>query len=89
MIGKRSLFLLGLCTAIAALPTTAPAQKKGGEIIVGMYVGANSIDPHFSASYAARTMLYPLYETLFTVDENGSPIPMLAEGVTIAPDGLT
>lgn len=89
MIGKRSLFLLGLCASIAVLPATVSAQKKGGEIVVGMYVGANSIDPHFSASYPARTMLYPIYETLFTVDENGSPIAMLAEGVQIAADGLT
>jgi peptide/nickel transport system substrate-binding protein len=82
--------LLSAAVAVTAMLATgdASAQKKGGEIVVGMYVGANSIDPHFSASYPARTMLYPIYETLFTVDETGAPIPLLAEGLTVSPDGL-
>jgi peptide/nickel transport system substrate-binding protein len=85
----RSLLLAGICLSAVAWTPVAFAQKKGGELVVGMYVGANSIDPHFSASYPARTMLYPLYETLFTVNETGTPIPMLASSVSIANDGLT
>ncbi|MBM3523114.1 MAG: ABC transporter substrate-binding protein, partial [Alphaproteobacteria bacterium] len=89
MIAKHSLIVAALGLTFAVASPGAYAQKKGGEIVVGMYVSANSIDPHFSASYPARTMLYPIYETLFTVDENGSPIPLLAESVAVAPDGLT
>lgn len=89
MMKLRNLLIAGLCLSAISMPMPADAQKKGGEIVVGMYVGANSIDPHFSASYPTRTMLYPLYETLFTVGETGTPIPMLAEELTISTDGLT
>ena len=54
-----------------------------------LYAGLNSIDPHFTTTYPARTMLLGIYETLVTVDETGSTIPMLAESVEVAPDGLT
>jgi len=81
--------MAGLLLSVAGMPMTAFAQKKGGEGVVGMYVGATSIDPHFSASFPTRTMLYPIYETLYTVGENGTPIPMLAEDLKVAADGLT
>ena len=71
----------------ASLP--AAAQKQGGALVAAVYAGANSIDPHFTGSYPARTLIAGVYETLVTVDEDGSPIPMLAEKYTISPDGLT
>ena len=78
-------------TALAAclLATPAVAQKRGGDLNVLLYAGFNSIDPHFTATYPARNALLGIYETLVTVDENGSTIPMLAEKVDISQDGLT
>ena len=76
----------GLLCAIVA---SAQAQKSGGELTAGQYAGANSIDPHFSASYPSRTLLFGTYETLITVDNNGTPIPMLAERWEVSPDGQT
>ncbi len=83
----RSL-LLGTVFAFGATGA-ALAQKAGGELTAGLYAGANSIDPHFSASYPSRTLLFGTYETLITVDQNGAPLPMLAESWEVSPDGLT
>ncbi|MSP49237.1 MAG: hypothetical protein EXQ95_07915 [Alphaproteobacteria bacterium] len=67
----------------------ASAQKKGGDITALLYAGLNSVDPHFTTTYPARSMLLGIYETLMTVDENGGTIPMLAERADVSADGLT
>jgi peptide/nickel transport system substrate-binding protein len=77
-----SVFAFGTASA-------AVAQKPGGELTAGLYAGANSIDPHFSASYPSRTLLFGTYETLITVDKDGAPVPMLAERWEVSPDGQT
>jgi peptide/nickel transport system substrate-binding protein len=87
MKGSRALLLAAAFTFGAT--GAAVAQKPGGELTAGLYAGASSIDPHFSASYPSRTLLFGTYETLITVDQNGAPIPMLAERWEVSPDGLT
>ena len=82
---KNRSLLLGAVFAVGAT-SAALAQKQGGELTAGLYAGANSIDPHFSASYPSRTLLFGAYETLITVDKNGAPMPMLAESWEVAPD---
>ncbi|MBM3546856.1 MAG: hypothetical protein FJX54_07875 [Alphaproteobacteria bacterium] len=76
-----------VASLIAAGP--AAAQKKGGDIIALLYAGLNSVDPHFTGTYPARSMILPMYESLMTVDENGGTIPLLAEKAEISADGLT
>jgi peptide/nickel transport system substrate-binding protein len=80
---------LVLAAVSAAQAPNALAQKPGGELTAGLYAGASSIDPHFSASYPSRTLLFGTYETLITVNNDGAPIPMLAERWEVSPDGLT
>ena len=77
---------LGLALALAA---PALAQKKGGDLIVAQPAGTNTLDPHFTASAAARNMMLGMYETLVTIDENASPIPMLAAKWEALDNGLT
>lgn len=80
---------LSLCLAISMLAMPAAAQKKGGDLIAAQPAGTNTLDPHFSASAAARNMMLGMYETLVAIDENTAVIPMLAEKVDVAEDGLT
>ncbi len=79
----------GLIVAMALASGTALAQKKGGDMVMAQPAGTNTLDPHFTASAAARNMMLGMYETLMVIDENTAPIPHLAEKVSVAEDGLT
>src|SRR5712692_79981 len=74
---------------VLALAGPARAQKKGGDLVVAQTAGTNTLDPHFTASAAARNMMLAMYETLVTIDENASPIPMLAAKWEVLDNGLT
>jgi peptide/nickel transport system substrate-binding protein len=74
---------------LAALAAPALAQKRGGDVVVGQTAGTNTLDPHFTASAAARNMMLGMYETLVTIDENASPVPMLAAKWEVLDNGLT
>jgi peptide/nickel transport system substrate-binding protein len=79
---------IGLVLTLA-LAGPALAQKKGGDLVVAQTAGTNTLDPHFTASAAARNMMLAMYETLVTIDENASPIPMLAAKWEVLDNGLT
>jgi peptide/nickel transport system substrate-binding protein len=79
---------IGLALVLALAPP-ALAQKKGGDLVVAQTAGTNTLDPHFTASAAARNMMLAMYETLVTIDENASPIPMLAAKWEVLDSGLT
>ena len=83
--------ILAGAALVAAILAAGPAsaQKKGGDITALLYASINSVDPHFTSTYPARSMILGMYETLMTVDENGSTVPMLAEKVDVSADGLT
>ncbi|MBI1777310.1 MAG: ABC transporter substrate-binding protein [Proteobacteria bacterium] len=81
--------LIALCGATLLLGGPALAQKKGGDFVAAQPAGTNTMDPHFTASAAARNMMLGMYETLVTIDENAAPIPSLAASWEIAPDGMT
>ena len=86
--GSLAMGAMGLGLALALL-TPALAQKKGGDLIVAQPAGTNTLDPHFTASAAARNMMLGMYETLVTIDENASPIPLLAAKWEVLDNGLT
>ena len=86
--GSLAMGAMGLGLALA-LVTPALAQKKGGDLIVAQPAGTNTLDPHFTASAAARNMMLGMYETLVTIDENASPIPLLAAKWEVLDNGLT
>src|SRR5712692_1922275 len=84
----RSSLTIGVALTFA-LAVPALAQKKGGDFVAAQPAGTNTLDPHFTASAAARNMMLGMYETLVTIDENAAPIPMLASSWEVAPDGMT
>ncbi|MEO8306289.1 MAG: ABC transporter substrate-binding protein [Betaproteobacteria bacterium] len=87
---KLKLLALALAAALALAGVgPAMAQKKGGDVVIGMTQAPPSLDPHVTSAQAARNVNLHVFETLYARDENARPVPDLAEGVTISPDGLT
>jgi peptide/nickel transport system substrate-binding protein len=81
--------LAGLPATLAAQPAGAAMPKKGGTVTVAVNQAPPSIDAQITSSSTARDVTLHLYETLYARDENGRPVPDLAEGVDISKDGLT
>ena len=65
------------------------AQTRGGDVIIAMQQAPPSLDAHVTSAQVARNVNLHIYETLYARDENATPVPDLAEGVTISPDGKT
>jgi peptide/nickel transport system substrate-binding protein len=87
---KATTFRLAAAAALAvALVAPAAAQKQGGDVVIAMTQAPPSLDPHASSAQVARNVNLHVFETLYARDENAKPVPDLAEGVTISPDGLT
>ena len=79
--------IAGCVALIASGPVLA--QKKGGDVIIAMQAAPPSLDPHVTSAQVARNINLHVFETLYARDENARPVPDLAEGVTVSPDGLT
>ncbi len=71
----------------AAVP--AVAQKKGGDVVIAMTQAPPTLDPHATSAQVARNVNLHVFETLYARDENARPVPDLATGVTVSPDGIT
>ena len=78
-------------SALLALTAVGPAQaqKKGGDVVIGMVAAPPSLDPHATSAQVARNVNLHIFETLYARDEGARPVPDLAEGVTVSADGLT
>lgn len=78
-------------SALLALTAVGPAQaqKKGGDVVIGMVGAPPSLDPHATSAQVARNVNLHIFETLYARDEGARPVPDLAEGVTVSADGLT
>ena len=87
---NRKSFSLALLATVAALslPLSAvQAQTRGGNVIVAITQAPPTLDAQVTTIQSARHVSLHIYETLYARDENGKPIPDLAEGVSISPDG--
>ena len=87
---KKTYLTLAM-SALLVLTGAGPAhaQKKGGEVVIGMTAAPPSLDPHATSAQVARNVNLHIFETLYARDEGARPVPDLAEGVTISADGLT
>jgi peptide/nickel transport system substrate-binding protein len=87
---KLKFLQLALAAALA-LGATVPAmaQKKGGDVVIAMVQAPPSLDPHATSAQVARNVNLHVFETLYARDENARPVPDLATGVVVSPDGLT
>jgi peptide/nickel transport system substrate-binding protein len=85
---KRRDFLAGS----AALTLAAPAVWAAGDPKLLKFVPQADIallDPHFASALVTRNYAYMVYDTLYGVDETGSPKPQMAAGHVIEDDGKT
>jgi peptide/nickel transport system substrate-binding protein len=89
-LGKRlgAAIVVGLCAGLAAAPA-ALAQKRGGDVVVAMGGGPDTLDPHFSRTQAARNVTMHIFEPLITRGENMDVVPMLAESFSASDDNTT
>lgn len=78
---------LGLLLALA-LGVPAPAAAQGGHLKVALQGDTSNVDLHLTTHYVSRVALLNVYEMLYTLGEDLSIQPMLAERHTISPDAL-
>lgn len=81
--------MAGLPVRLAAQPAGAAVPKRGGTVTVSVTQAPPSMDAQVTSASSARDVTLHLYETLYARDENGRPVPDLAESVDISKDGLT
>jgi len=84
---RRNLLLGASFLALASAP--AFAQKKGGDVIVGVTSPPPLTDAQASTAEATRNISLHWIETLFARDQAANPIPDLATGYEMSADGLT
>lgn len=77
----------GAPTVAAAAPTGQPA--KGGTLVYARNIDAKTLDPHFSAQFSERHMLYLIYNTLVAYDKDFNIVPDLAASWDIGNEGKT
>jgi peptide/nickel transport system substrate-binding protein len=77
-------FLLG-----ATLVAAPPASAQGSHLKVALHGDTSNVDLHLTTHYVSRVALLNVYEMLYTLGEDLSIQPMLADKHTISSDGLT
>src|SRR5262245_13602826 len=71
-------------------PMLAAAQdtpRTGGVLKAAMIGEPPSLDLHATSATITQQITWHIYENLYTYDRQYSPIPMLAESVTLAAGG--
>jgi len=84
-----ALSLLAFFWAAGALDAQ-PAREQprfGGVLKIATEGEPPSLDPHWNSSVLTSQPMWHVFETLFTFDDNFNPIPLLAEGHTLADGG--
>lgn len=77
----------GAPTVAAAAATGQPA--KGGTLVYARNIDAKTLDPHFSAQFSERHMLYLIYNTLVAYDKDFNILPDLAASWDVGNEGKT
>lgn len=75
--------------ALGASPPAVLAQapSRGGVLRAGMEAEPPTLDPHWTTASVTAQIAVHIFETLFTLDKEGNPIPHLVDSFTISPDG--
>src|ERR1051326_4135205 len=91
---RRDAMVIALVLAAALLLSTAapPAlaqetPRTGGTLKAAMIGEPPSLDLHWTTAVITQQITWHVYEGLYTYDRNFAPIPMLAEGHTVADGG--
>ena len=85
---RRELLILGGAAGAATLVgAPALAQKRGGDAIVGTISAPPTTDGQTATAEVTRNISLHWMETLYARDEQGNPIPDLAQKCDISADG--
>jgi len=80
-----ALLVVGWLEAPLAQERVAP--RKGGVLKVALNAEPPSLDLQWSTSLTTQQIGWQIYETLYTLDRQYNPIPLLAEGHTVSEGG--
>src|SRR5437016_13776576 len=81
--------LLAALTGVLCLPMTAPAQKRGGTLVMLVQPEPPTLASYISTSGPIGQVATKVYEGLLEYDFSLKPLPGLAESWTVSPDGKT
>jgi peptide/nickel transport system substrate-binding protein len=85
---RLAVFLLSLLPLLgAAMP--AAAQRSGGAAVVAVAGDPGHLNPAISTAGPLHAVAGSIFNGLAALDEAGAPVPELAEGWTVADDGLS
>src|SRR5262245_58694680 len=80
--------MLAALLALAAVPASAQeTPRTGGVLKAAMIREPPSLDSHLTTATITYQIMWHVYETLYTLDKNYEPAPMLAESHTVSDDG--
>ena len=74
-------------TPLDAQPPSREQPRFGGVLKVATQSEPPSLDPHWTTTVATWGPMWHVFETLYTIDKDWSPIPHLAEGHTVSDGG--
>src|SRR5262244_1788310 len=63
------------------------APRTGGVLKAAMIGEPPSLDLHSTTAVITQQIMWHVYETLYTYDKGFNPIPLLAQGHTVADGG--
>src|SRR5439155_891805 len=87
--GVSLLLVIGL-VAMTGLEARAQTPKKGGVLKVAVLGDPPTLDSHWTTANFVEIITQHIYESLYTLDQNYQPIPVLAEALpAVSADGLT
>ena len=73
---------------LTAIPGSAQdTPRAGGVLKLAMIGEPPTLDAHLTTATITYNVMWHVYETLYTLDRNYEPAPMLAEGHTVSDDG--
>src|SRR5712691_3394570 len=85
-----ALFLIALFYSTTPLDAQPPSREQprfGGVLKVAMIGEPPSLDPHRTTALITHQIMRHVFETLYTADQDWSPIPHLAGGHTVSDGG--
>jgi len=88
VVGGPLLAACGSDTGSSGAAASAEGDPNG-TLTMAYHLATNSMDPLRMTTGQFVTFMYPVYDTLTMLDENGDAAPMLATKWEYAPDGLS
>src|SRR6266545_812253 len=83
-----SALIAAIAFVVAAVPAAGQDTPRAGGVLKAAMIGEPpSLDIHWTTAVITQQITWHIYEGLYTYDTQIDPIPMLAEGHTIADGG--